>query len=311
MAQMPRGEPRSVPDPAGDKYDAMIRRERLTKQRAETAAVKQSGLAAVPRLSPFERRIEDLDLAPRPGSAVTIGGQAYTEVDNGRANILVPAGDPLVSPAELAARRQAIERAFFMAEHPLGTVAYGIASMAGASPRARDAALYAGGLGEDAITAGRSSRAVRLRPPAPQIKAPRTPAIRLGELSAQGQATGVTASVTPDMLGTGTKARRRIKPPGFLDGDSRGHLYGNQLGGPGDDRRNLVTLTQHPFNSPQMSNFESGVARRVRAGEAIEYTSKPLYREGALPRSAILLTATGPRRPPTARLVHNPAGRRR
>lgn len=29
MAKMPLGQPRSVPDPAGDQYDAMLRRERL------------------------------------------------------------------------------------------------------------------------------------------------------------------------------------------------------------------------------------------------------------------------------------------
>ena len=42
MAQMPRGEPRSVPDPAGDQYDEMIRRERLKRQRTEAAATKPS-----------------------------------------------------------------------------------------------------------------------------------------------------------------------------------------------------------------------------------------------------------------------------
>lgn len=310
MAQMPKGEPRSVPDPAADKVDAMLRQERLKKQQAEAVAAKQPGFSAMPRLSPFERRIEDLDLAQRPSRVVTIGGQAYKDVDNGQANVLVPAGDPLLSPAELAARRQGIVRALFMAEHPFGAISYGVASIAGASPRTLDATLQAGGLVDEMAMGGRSPRTVRLQQPSPVIKAPRTPAIRFGELNAKGQATGVTASVTPDMLGTGTKARRRIKPPG-LDGDSRGHLFGNQLGGSGHDPRNLVALTQYPYNSPQMSNFEGAVARRVRAGEAIEYTAKPLYREGPLPPSAVLLTATGPRQPPTARLIHNPAGHRR
>jgi len=35
MAQMPRGEPRSVPDPYGELYDEMLRRERQKKQLAE------------------------------------------------------------------------------------------------------------------------------------------------------------------------------------------------------------------------------------------------------------------------------------
>lgn len=38
MAQMPRGEPRSVPDPAGELYNEMIRQERLKRERAEAAA---------------------------------------------------------------------------------------------------------------------------------------------------------------------------------------------------------------------------------------------------------------------------------
>ena len=40
MAQMPRGEPRSVPDPAGEQYDEMIRQERLKRQRAEAVAAQ-------------------------------------------------------------------------------------------------------------------------------------------------------------------------------------------------------------------------------------------------------------------------------
>jgi hypothetical protein len=38
MAQMPRGEPRSVPDPAGELYDEMIRKERLKRRQAEAGA---------------------------------------------------------------------------------------------------------------------------------------------------------------------------------------------------------------------------------------------------------------------------------
>jgi len=42
MAQMPRGEPRSVPDPAGERYDAMIRQERLKSAHADGAATKSA-----------------------------------------------------------------------------------------------------------------------------------------------------------------------------------------------------------------------------------------------------------------------------
>lgn len=40
MAQMPKGEPRSVPDPAGERYDEMIRQERLKRERAEAAVAR-------------------------------------------------------------------------------------------------------------------------------------------------------------------------------------------------------------------------------------------------------------------------------
>ncbi len=58
-----------------------------------------------------------------------------------------------------------------------------------------------------------------------------------GELDNLGRPTGVTATITQDMIGTGSKASQSIKPPGFLGGGpgspghARGHLLGNQLGG--------------------------------------------------------------------------------
>jgi hypothetical protein len=59
---------------------------------------------------------------------------------------------------------------------------------------------------------------------------------------------------------------------------------------------------------PQMSSFERQVANRVRAGEVVDYTAKPLYEDGILPPSAVLVTAIGSRQQPTARLIRNPAG---
>jgi hypothetical protein len=38
MAQMPKGEPRSAPDPVGEQYDEMIRQKKLKEQRAEASA---------------------------------------------------------------------------------------------------------------------------------------------------------------------------------------------------------------------------------------------------------------------------------
>jgi DNA-entry nuclease len=55
------------------------------------------------------------------------------------------------------------------------------------------------------------------------------------------------------MIGTGTSARHSIKPAGFggqKSGHARGHLLGNQLGGSGDDVRNLVTIYQNPVPNP-------------------------------------------------------------
>lgn len=57
------------------------------------------------------------------------------------ANVLVPVDDPLVSPAEREEQWRGIERAYFMADHPLGSVAYDVATLANASPGARDGAL--------------------------------------------------------------------------------------------------------------------------------------------------------------------------
>lgn len=275
-----------------------------------------------PAFAPFGL-VDSIRRAPRRGDTVIVGQQAYREVDNGRANVLIPVDDPL-----RAAQREAIVRALFMAGHTFGTMGYGVAATAGAPQRTRDAALLAGGLVDDVAT-GRASRSGPVRrtrlSPHGQVAPPslERDRIRLGELNANQQATRVTATLTKDLLGTGSEASRRIWPPGFLGGrepyfsrgqgpylDARGHLLGNQLGGRGDDARNLVTLTQGPSNSPQMRSFEHAVARRLRAGEAIEYSAVPMYRQGALPPSAILVTATGSRARPVARLIHNPAAYR-
>jgi len=142
------------------------------------------------------------------------------------------------------------------------------------------------------------------------------PAIRYGELNADNQATGVTASLTQRGLSGGTRADPRQTPAGWGgDGieynEARGHLLARQLGGRGDDPRNLVTLTQRGSNSPQMSTLEGRVARRVRSGEFVEYSASPLYADGTLPPTAVLVTATGSRQPPVAQLFSNPAARRR
>ena len=59
---------------------------------------------------------------------------------------------------------------------------------------------------------------------------------------------------------------------------------------------------------PKMSTFENRIARRARAGEVVEYAVKPLYADGVLPPSAVLLTAHGTRGAPTALYIKSSGG---
>jgi hypothetical protein len=57
----------------------------------------------------------------------------------------------------------------------------------------------------------------------------------------------------------------------------RGHLLGNQLGGPGDDRRNLVPLYS-TANRQYMRNIENQIADYIQeTGVAVFYTATPEY----------------------------------
>ena len=122
MARMPRGEPQSVPDPVGEQYDAMIRQERLNKLGFKSTPTMPRLVIDKDYFSPFADPVARLDLKPRNGPTVSIGRKTYREIDNGRANVLVEVNDTLASPAELAERRRGIERALFIADHPLGAV---------------------------------------------------------------------------------------------------------------------------------------------------------------------------------------------
>lgn len=261
------------------------------------------------------------DFSGRP-STINIGGQTYREVDNGRANVLVPIDTPYVSPAELEERRRGLERVQFMAGNPLAAGFYGLASLFAASPQARDRALAAGAMLDGATMAiapwTAPARSVAT-PPQGQLSSPswQRPNVRYREVNAKEQARGVGATITKPMLGTGAAASRRLTPPGWQgDGDlyneARAHLLAKSLGGAGGlEKRNFVTLTNRGANSPQMSGFERGVAKRADAGEVVEYYAQPLYDDGVLPPSAILLTAHGSRGVPSARLIRNPAGQRK
>ena len=115
-----------------------------------------------------------------------------------------------------------------------------------------------------------------------------------GELDSLGRPTGINATITSDMIGTGSSASSSIKPPGFLgggEGHARGHLLGRQLGGSGKDPRNLVTLYQNPVNTPVMSSFERKVRKAVEAGETINYSATPIYKGTELVPSGVTLNA--------------------
>ena len=132
----------------------------------------------------------------------------------------------------------------------------------------------------------------KIKPPLP----PASPGTALGELDALGRTTGASATITKEMIGTGTAASRSIKPAGFLGGNAnqaRGHLISRLLGGSGTDARNLATIYQNPVNTPIMRGFEQQVAGAVRAGETVQYTVQPIYRGTELIPRAFTLRATG------------------
>lgn len=122
--------------------------------------------------------------------------------------------------------------------------------------------------------------------------------IKYGKLDDLGRPTGVEAYITPDMIGTGSKASGSIHPPGWsgdgaLYNESRGHLLGNQLGGSGSLKENLITLQQNPANSPVMRDFETAVRDAVESGEPVHYKSIPDYDGDNLVARGVTLTGKG------------------
>lgn len=321
MAEMPRDKARSVRDPLGDLAEQAQRRDRLKREQAEdAAALKRSARLADYRL-PFDRRSADFDFTRRLEPTVGIRGKTYREVDNGVANVLVPVDDPLVTPAVLADRRRAVERASFAARSPIGSVLDVVGMFAGASPKTRNGLLIAGGT-LDAAMLGAAPRGaqspVRHRPPPNHPSPPplNQPKIMLRELNASGQAMGAKAWVTSDMLGPGRRPDRRIKPVGWsgngrTHNEARGHLAAGRFSGPHDDPRNFATLTQNPTNNSYMKTFENDVARRALTGEVVEYYVMPFYSNGASAPAGVTLSTYGSRQGPKGKIISNPAGRRK
>lgn len=120
--------------------------------------------------------------------------------------------------------------------------------------------------------------------------------IDYGRVLKDGRRTGVKATITKKFIGKGTKANPKIQPPGFKSGDAnhaRGHLLGAQLGGSGDEKRNLVTLFHKPVNTPNMRGIENKVRKVVEAGEVVDYSATPEYETGQKMPVGIRIHAKG------------------
>lgn len=69
--------------------------------------------------------------------------------------------------------------------------------------------------------------------------------------------------------------------PGFITGAgsnrARGHLLGRQLGGSGDDARNLITIQQRPANTPVMSAVEGRIRKALEQGQVVDVNIVPIY----------------------------------
>jgi hypothetical protein len=257
--------------------------------------------------------------ANRPNT-VTVGGKTYIEHDNGRANVLLPytyVTNPTgPDPWE---RGRSANRINAMLSSPFGAGAYGISVALGAPEGVRDASLAAG-LALDASLAGiaPAMRRPTVKPPTPTpASLPlRQSGFAYGDLDAYGRPTGARGWVEKGSLGSGTKSDRRIAPPGWsghgrIHNEARAHLAGRDLGGSGEDPRNIVTMTQTPTNAPGMSGVERGVAKAARNGEVINYSSVPLYANGGSAPSHVMITAHGSRGYSRSVIIANPAARRR
>jgi hypothetical protein len=126
-----------------------------------------------------------------------------------------------------------------------------------------------------------SSRAVPPAATAEKVAQAASGKIDYGSLDQLGRPTGVKATITKDMIGTGTPASSSIRPPDFdqlpVQNRARGHLLARQLGGSGSDPRNLVTMEQTPANSPVMRDFENQVRAAVEDGQTVDYSATPIY----------------------------------
>ncbi|MFD0335487.1 DNA/RNA non-specific endonuclease [Streptomyces erythrogriseus] len=90
----------------------------------------------------------------------------------------------------------------------------------------------------------------------------------------------------------GALARRGLgrQPEGHEVGYAQGHLLARQLGGDGEDRRNLVPLYAR-VNTPEMRDIETEIAGRIQGNETILYSVIPDYGSGGNVPTSLTLTA--------------------
>ncbi|MGW7465067.1 DNA/RNA non-specific endonuclease [Streptomyces xantholiticus] len=98
------------------------------------------------------------------------------------------------------------------------------------------------------------------------------------------------------MLDTGTKASRRVKPPGWgaeSAQHTRGHLLARSLGGDGAAHENIAIIYERA-NNEVMQKLESQIYDTVKAGHDVRYTATPVYADPSdIIPSGIHVTAKG------------------
>ena len=222
--------------------------------------------------------------------------EAKLEIDKIAAEAEALAKLPADTPeqrAQIETRQRELDQAMVREQERLTGAAAGNGFVA--APRSLDDML------ELWSASGNISRTIPDHIPALDAPTAKTPKkIELGDLvevtgpngKTQYQATGIEATITKDMIRTGSTADGGIKDlagwEGGSKGHSRGHLLARLLGGSGTDRRNLVTMYQSPTNSPVMSDFERIVADAVEAGEVVNYRVTPVYDGPGMPTSVVI-----------------------
>ncbi|GCD47921.1 DNA/RNA non-specific endonuclease [Streptomyces paromomycinus] len=112
-----------------------------------------------------------------------------------------------------------------------------------------------------------------------------------------GRATGVETHISRDMLDTGTKASRRVKPPGWIGdtaGHTRGHLLARSLGGDGRAETNIVIMYDKA-NNEVMEKLEERIYETVSKRGDVEYSASPVYaRPDDIIPTGVHVRAVGP-----------------